>query len=322
MKTALIIPLYNKARYVQASLASVLAQTHRVDELWIIDDHSDDGSVAVVEDYLSQCPLPLPTQTRVQRLDQNLGPGAVKNLALDQCDSELVMFLDADDCLAPEYLGYAQQLMGQHQLSLMISQVTFLPQRLTRPDPLLWRDQLQPLAPGAYRLNQPLLTVTEPEFILGVGNNVVAQRHYLQQVRFAEQVRLNENVDFWFRVLKQHHTKADFSVGLNCTYPLQVQEVPGSLSRQVYSSWQQVEYPVLFSRYQHSDDPYERRLMRKFLTLWAEHALQRLPDDEQKHQFVQAYTPLYQRFSVPWPAITQGKHDDHSHHSATARTSL
>ena len=46
---SVIIPLYNKALYVEKAVRSVCSQTYRDFELIIVDDGSTDASLSVVE---------------------------------------------------------------------------------------------------------------------------------------------------------------------------------------------------------------------------------------------------------------------------------
>jgi glycosyltransferase involved in cell wall biosynthesis len=48
MHYSVIIPLYNKAPYVQASLQSIVDQTKWPDEIIVVDDKSTDGSAEEV----------------------------------------------------------------------------------------------------------------------------------------------------------------------------------------------------------------------------------------------------------------------------------
>ena len=96
MLCSVIIPLYNKAAYVEATLASVLAQTHADWEVLVVDDgSSDDGAQRVLA-----CP-----DARVRLIRQaNGGVSRARNHGIAEARGELVCFLDADDLYAPDYL--------------------------------------------------------------------------------------------------------------------------------------------------------------------------------------------------------------------------
>ena len=51
---SVIIPLYNKASYVEKAIRSVWSQTYRDFELIIVDDGSTDASLSVVESLRSE----------------------------------------------------------------------------------------------------------------------------------------------------------------------------------------------------------------------------------------------------------------------------
>lgn len=89
MRVSVVLPVYNRERYVGEAIASVLDQTLPPDELIVVDDGSTDGSVAVVERHARPC-------VRLLRR-ANGGIGAARNTGLHAVTGELVAFIDSDD---------------------------------------------------------------------------------------------------------------------------------------------------------------------------------------------------------------------------------
>lgn len=96
IRFSVIIPLYNKAAEVEATIRSVLAQTLQPVEIVVVDDGSTDSSAAVVEAIGS--PL-----VRLVR-QSNAGECAARNRAMAEAVGDWFALVDADDWWEPHFL--------------------------------------------------------------------------------------------------------------------------------------------------------------------------------------------------------------------------
>jgi len=100
MLVSIIIPTKNRCGPLQETLASVMTQTHAEWEVLVIDDGSTDGTEEMVFGMMSK-------DKRIrfsQREKKPSGAAACRNLGVEACRGEYVIFLDSDDLLAPECL--------------------------------------------------------------------------------------------------------------------------------------------------------------------------------------------------------------------------
>ena len=108
VKLSVIIPLYNKEKYIAATITSVLHQSFVDFEIVVINDGSTDNSRQIVKGI---------SDTRIRLIDkQNEGVSATRNRGVLEAKGEYVMFLDADDVLLPnafsEFERMAQESKG------------------------------------------------------------------------------------------------------------------------------------------------------------------------------------------------------------------
>ena len=99
---SVVIPSYNAAATLPATLDSVLAQTYRNIETIVVDDGSTDATADVLARYAG----------RVRAIRQaNGGLAAARNAGWAAASGEFIALLDADDLCEPERIGAQVQFM-------------------------------------------------------------------------------------------------------------------------------------------------------------------------------------------------------------------
>ena len=105
-KITVVIPLYNKEKYICRAVSSVLEQTVREIELIIVDDGSKDNSLKMLEKF---------DDRRIKIIKRaNGGECAARNTGIAAAKTELISFLDADDAYKPQFLETVLRLREQY----------------------------------------------------------------------------------------------------------------------------------------------------------------------------------------------------------------
>ena len=98
-KVSIIVPLYNKEKYILNTLRSLSVQTFEDFEVWVIDDGSTDSGRKLAEQYAWD-------DERIQVISiPNGGVSNARNVGLRKANGEWIQFLDADDTIDSDYLS-------------------------------------------------------------------------------------------------------------------------------------------------------------------------------------------------------------------------
>ena len=106
---SIVMPVYNRADLVGATLDSVRAQSEDDWEIIAVDDGSTDETLAVLAKYQAE----LGAQMRVLQ-QSHAGPGAARNRAVAASRGRYVAFLDSDDLWFPWTLEFYRAQLEAH----------------------------------------------------------------------------------------------------------------------------------------------------------------------------------------------------------------
>jgi len=105
MRITIGIVNFNYARFLRASIDSALTQLHDDLEIVVVDDGSTDESAAIISSY----------GDRVHAVMQdNGGQAAAMNTVFAHATGDAVVFLDADDALAPRAAATIAEMFQRH----------------------------------------------------------------------------------------------------------------------------------------------------------------------------------------------------------------
>jgi glycosyltransferase involved in cell wall biosynthesis len=113
---SVIIPLYNKAAYIERAIQSVLSQTFQEFELIVVDDGSTDDSSAQLSVISYQLSVDAPEIYKKVRViqQQNQGVSTARNNGVKLAKYDYIAFLDADDSWEPTYLEEMKGLIAAY----------------------------------------------------------------------------------------------------------------------------------------------------------------------------------------------------------------
>ena len=107
-RVSVVIPCYNAARHLAETVQSVLAQTLGERELIIVDDGSDDDTVAIAQGLIDAHPE---ASIRLLRQPRSGHPANPRNAGIAHARGEYILCLDADDLLTPRFLELCVQAL-------------------------------------------------------------------------------------------------------------------------------------------------------------------------------------------------------------------
>lgn len=107
-KVSIIIPVYNKGKYVEEAVTSALNQTYKDIELVIIDDCSTDNGYEILKELADKY-----KKIILLKNEENKGVIYCRNTAIEASTGEYILPLDADDVIEPTYVEKAVEVLNK-----------------------------------------------------------------------------------------------------------------------------------------------------------------------------------------------------------------
>ena len=181
-----VLPTWNRAKWLKTSIESVLSQTFQDFELIVVDDASTDNTDEILESFSGKI--------RTIFLNENLGVSAARNKAILQSDSKWISFLDSDD------YWHAEKLEKQ------IKQTRLFPKYHIHFTDEIWiRNGIRVNPKNKHRKRQGWIFRPSLALCLMAPSTVMLRRGLLERHgMFDEALPVCEDYDLWLRLTAYH----------------------------------------------------------------------------------------------------------------------
>lgn len=196
MTVSIIVPVYNKERYICSTLHTIANQSFRDFECLLIDDGSTDGSDIICDEFAES-----DSRFRVFHI-QNGGVSHARNIGLNKARGEYVTFIDADDEIHVNYLSNLIECAEMSGADMVISGLT-----------KCWEDndKTEQIIPA--HLGTMTLDAIMPDFariqrytgIYGFVCSKLIKSELIKNIRFNEKITLAEDLDFFLSLYNHLH---------------------------------------------------------------------------------------------------------------------
>lgn len=194
-KVTVVIPVYNSEKYIGRCLDSIINQSFKDIDIFVINDGSRDKSREVVEEYLDK-------YNNIELINQeNMGVAKTRNKAIKIVNTKYIMFMDNDDYIDEDYIETYINKIEETNADIVMGGY----RRVNIDKKILFKQQLANtkwskyivLAPWAKIYNREFLVENDIEFLdYAIGEDV-----YFNLVVFAKNPKI-EIIDYmgynWF----------------------------------------------------------------------------------------------------------------------------
>jgi glycosyltransferase involved in cell wall biosynthesis len=189
-KVSVIIPTYNRARFVTNAIDSVLAQTYSDYEIIVVDDGSTDNTREVLQPYMKD----------IRYIYQNnAGVSAARNAGIHTARGTWVAFLDSDDEWLPNKLDMQMSALGENK-NLVAHTVNVRFTRSGDGESTSFRRSRFPLQQVAGILEKPLVWQLKHSALAMPPSFICRKAAAETAGMFDESLSIGEDYDFMCRV--------------------------------------------------------------------------------------------------------------------------
>jgi len=112
---SIVVPVYNVEKYLPLCIESIIRQTYKNLEIFLVDDGSPDNCGKICDEYAQK-------DNRIKVIHkQNGGLSDARNVAIDVATGEYITFIDSDDYVKEDYIEYLYGILSKYDADMSIT---------------------------------------------------------------------------------------------------------------------------------------------------------------------------------------------------------
>lgn len=184
---SVIVPLYNKERWIRRCIDSILTQSYKNLEILVVNDGSTDSGLEVVQGIDNE---------HIRVIEKaNGGVSSARNRGIEEAKGEFIAFLDADDVWFPKHI------------EVLVEGFTRYPDAVILANRLVYRFEgdgkkrhEHAAASLRYETLDYIAALGNREFPIHIGSTMFkTSLLHEKHLRFNESMRLAEDINFMLR---------------------------------------------------------------------------------------------------------------------------
>ncbi len=182
---SVVIPVFNREKFIAKAIDSVLSQTLSADEIIVVDDGSSDGTHAILQSY----------HDKIQVISQkNAGVSAARNRGIKASRGRWIALLDSDDRWQVDKL-YLQRSYHDNNPACLISHTD---EKWLRNNKEV-KQKKRHAKPHGWCFEENM------DFCKIAPSSVMIERSVFEKIGyFDETLPVCEDYDLWLRILREY----------------------------------------------------------------------------------------------------------------------
>ena len=181
---SIVTPSYNSKPFIKETIDSVLSQTYQNWEMIIVDDSSEDDSVAYIENLIKN-----EDRITLITLNKNNGAAMARNRALEVAKGRYIAFLDSDDVWLPKKLEVQLEVMQSKKIAISFTSYSTIDENSNENDHII------------YAVESLTLVQYLKNTIIGFSTSMIDRELIKEEIKFLD-IRIRQDTNLWITLLK------------------------------------------------------------------------------------------------------------------------